>query len=115
MRTGPLLDIAALVIFALLARAAHPPFTLLGLIEAFWPWAVGALIGWVIVSFLKPRNQYLEGAVVWPSAIILGIVFWRLANDRFPHYSMVIVTVIVSLILMFGWRVIAMRRAARAR
>ena len=114
MRLGPLFDIIALIFFAVFARAAHPPFTFLGMLDAFWPWAVGALIGWVIVSFVHPRNLYSEGAIVWPSAIILGILFWRLANGRFPHYSMIIVTIIVSLLLMFGWRVVVMRRNAKA-
>lgn len=114
MRTAPLLDIAALVLFAIFARMAHPPFSLTAVLDAFWPWAVGALLGWVIVSFLNLPNDYAEGAVVWPSAIIGGLVLWFIVNGRMPHYSMIIVTVIMSSLLMFGWRVVAMRRNARA-
>lgn len=114
MRPAPLFDILALVAFAIFARAAHPPFTFMGMLDAFWPWAVGALIGWIIVTFVRPKNDYGEGAIVWPSSIVLGICFWFLANGRMPHYSMIIVTIIVSFLLMFGWRVVAMRKNAKA-
>ncbi len=113
VRTAPLLDIAALVLFALFARAAHPPFTFLGAIDAFWPWAVGALVGWGIVTLVKPRNHYGEGIIVWPSAIIIGMILWTVVNGRMPHYSFLIVASVMSFILMFAWRVVAMRRNAR--
>lgn len=114
MRTAPLIDIAALVVFALFARAAHPPFTLSGVLDAFWPWAIGALIGWGLVLVFKPRNDYGEGIIVWPSAIIFGMILWSLVNGSLPHYSFVIVASVMSCLLMFGWRVVAARRAKRA-
>lgn len=117
MRTAPLLDIVALILFAIFARAAHPPFTLFEVANTFWPWAVGALLGWIIVSVLHlpaKYGDYAEGAVVWVSTLVGGLALWALVHGRMPHYTMIIVTVIVSALLMFGWRVIAMRRNARA-
>ncbi|WP_165243121.1 DUF3054 domain-containing protein [Corynebacterium lizhenjunii] len=113
MRPAPLFDICALILFALFARAAHPPFTFSGAVDAFWPWAVGALVGWGIVSVVRPKNDYGEGAIVWPCAIGIGMLLWILVNGHLPHYTFLLVASIMSFLLMFGWRVIAMRRNAR--
>lgn len=113
MRPALILDIVALMIFALLARVAHPPFTLGGLVQAFWPWAVGAVIGWVIITAVSPRSRWSEGAIVWVSAIAGGMIIWAAVNQELPHYSFLIVAATSSAVLMFGWRAIAAVRGRK--
>ncbi|APT93389.1 membrane protein [Corynebacterium phocae] len=107
MRLAPVIDIVALAIFALLARAAHPPFTFQGVLDAFWPWAVGALVGWAIISFGKPRTLFKEGLLVWPCAVVVGMGLWAAVNGNLPHISFLIVASVMSAVLMFGWRALA--------
>ena len=49
MRIAPVIDIIALMLFAVAARLAHGGLSFSTWVDAFWPWAVGALIGWVII------------------------------------------------------------------
>lgn len=115
MRPAPLLDIVAIMLFALFARIAHPPFTFTGLLAAFWPWAVGALLGWVFITSIKASpGRWVEGAIVWCSTIVGGMILWSIVNTQLPHYTFLLVASIMSALLMFGWRAIAAFRARRA-
>lgn len=101
-------DIIAIAVFAILARFAHPPVTLGGIFDAFWPWALGAVLGWAILTWLfKTSNIWLQGLTVWASAIIFGMIFWALVNSSLPHYSFLIVAITMSALLLFGRRAVA--------
>ncbi|MFH0411479.1 DUF3054 domain-containing protein [Corynebacterium sp. L4756] len=100
-----ILDIVAIAIFAILARFAHPPVTLGGIFDAFWPWALGALVGWAILVWLfKSQNIWVQGLVVWASAIVFGMIFWAIVNSSLPHWSFLMVATIMSAVLLFGFR-----------
>lgn len=107
MRTAPIIDIIALAIFAVLARIAHGGLSFSSWVDAFWPWTVGALIGWVIILAAKIGGRWKEGLVVWLSAVIGGMALWMLVNSRLPHYSFLIVATTMSALFFFGWRSIA--------
>lgn len=101
-------DIIAIAIFAILARFAHPPVTPGGIVDAFWPWAVGAVIGWAILTWLlKTTNIWAQGLTVWASAIIFGMILWALVNSSLPHYSFLIVAITMSGLMLFGRRAVA--------
>ena len=90
-------DVIAIAIFAVLARFAHPPVTLGGIFDAFWPWAIGAVLGWGILRWVfKTTNIWAQGATVWASAIIFGMILWALVNSSLPHYSFLIVAITMS-------------------
>ncbi|MDY5840570.1 MAG: DUF3054 domain-containing protein [Corynebacterium camporealensis] len=115
MRTAPAIDVLCLAIFAVLARLAHGGLNLASWWDAFWPWTVGALVGWLIVLGLKVTGKWKEGAVIWASAIIGGMILWVIVNGRLPHYSFLIVAASMSALLLFGWRLFDRRpRAAVA-
>ncbi|MDO5033201.1 DUF3054 domain-containing protein [Corynebacterium sp.] len=99
-----LIDILALAVFAVLARLAHGGLSLSTWVDAFWPWAVGALLGWAIVTATRVQGRWREGLVVWASAIIGGMVLWALVNGRLPHWSFLLVATTMSALLLFGWR-----------
>ena len=107
MRVAPLIDVLALALFAIFARLAHGGLSFSSWLDAFWPWTVGALVGWVIIMTAKLSGLWKEGAVVWLSAIIGGMALWMLVNGRLPHWSFLIVATVMSALLLFGWRAIA--------
>lgn len=115
MRRPLVIDILALAVFAVIARASHPPFTLSGLFDAFWPWAVGALAGWGIISIVSPHisGRWSQGLTVWLSTVIVGLGCWTLYNGRPPATAFMIVATLVSAAFLFGWRVIAAVRSGR--
>lgn len=107
-------DVIAIAIFAVLARFAHPPVTFGGIFDAFWPWAIGAVLGWGILRWVfKTTNIWAQGATVWASAIIFGMILWALVNSSLPHYSFLIVAITMSALLLFGRRAISQWRARR--
>lgn len=106
-RIAPLIDIIALVIFAISARLAHGGLSFSSWVDAFWPWTVGALIGWVIILATKVQGKWKEGTVVWLSAIIGGMALWILVNGRLPHWSFLVVATAMSAVFFFGWRLVA--------
>ncbi|HIX79835.1 MAG TPA: DUF3054 domain-containing protein [Candidatus Corynebacterium faecipullorum] len=107
MRVAPLIDVLALALFAILARLAHGGLSFSSWVDAFWPWTVGALVGWVIIMATKLSDLWKEGAVVWLSAVIGGMALWMLVNGRLPHWSFLIVATVMSALFFFGWRAIA--------
>lgn len=107
MRVAPLIDVLALALFAILARLAHGGLSFSSWVDAFWPWTVGALVGWVIIMATKLSSLWKEGAVVWLSAVIGGMALWMLVNGRLPHWSFLIVATVMSALFFFGWRAIA--------
>lgn len=107
MRVAPLIDVLALALFAIFARLAHGGLSFSSWVDAFWPWTVGALVGWVIIMATKLSGPWKEGVVVWLGAIIGGMALWMLVNGRLPHWSFLIVATVMSALFFFGWRAIA--------
>lgn len=104
MRIAPIIDIIALAIFAVLARIAHGGLSFSSWVDAFWPWTVGALIGWAIILATKTQGKWKESLFVWLSAVLGGMALWILVNGRLPHYSFLIVATTMSALFFFGWR-----------
>ncbi|AWB85167.1 DUF3054 domain-containing protein [Corynebacterium liangguodongii] len=108
-------DYVAIAAFALLARAAHQsedmPFTFLGWLETFLPFATGLALAWLVLR----RDR---GVLIWLITVAVGLVIWGFYRDKLPHISFVIVASTVSAALMLGWRGLArlaLRRRAGAR
>lgn len=116
---APVLDLLALLIFALLARLAHDDgsgFSVLRWLDTAWPFMLGAVIVWVVlrVGGGKPAGlDYRTGAFVWLGSLIAGLGIWGIRNAAFPHWSFILVATLMSALLIFGWRGIAAFRAAK--
>ncbi|WP_301924899.1 DUF3054 domain-containing protein [Corynebacterium glaucum] len=97
-------DLVAIAVFALLARAAHQsedmPFNFSGWLSTVWPFALGVVLGWLIVR----QNR---GGFIWAITAITGLVIWGFRNQSVPHWSFVIVATVMSALLMLGWRAVA--------
>lgn len=100
-------DLVAIAVFALLARAAHQsddmPFNFAGWLSTLWPFALGVLLGWLIVR----ENR---GGAIWAITAITGLAIWGFRNQAVPHWSFVLVATVMSALLMLGWRAVARKR-----
>lgn len=114
MRVAPLIDVLALALFAIFARLAHGGLSFSSWVDAFWPWTVGALVGWVIIMATKLNGLWKEGVVVWLSAVIGGMALWMLVNGHRPHWTFLLVATVMSALFFFGWRGIAAFAARRS-
>ena len=123
-------DIIAVLVFAVLARAAHGGLGLAQIADTFWPFAIGALVGTGIatvalrgandgaivgVSAARITRSVRYGVIVWLVTVLTGLAIWAARHAAVPHISFIIVATTMSGPLIVGWRaagpLIARRRA----
>ena len=123
-------DIIAVLVFAVLARAAHGGLGLAQIADTFWPFAIGALVGTGIttvalrgandgaivgVSAARITRSVRYGVIVWLVTVLTGLAIWAARHAAVPHISFIIVATTMSGLLIVGWRaagpLIARRRA----
>lgn len=110
-----LIDLIALLAFALFARLAHDDGSGFGIgrwLDTAWPFMVGTVIAWAGLWFavLRDRSGYelSVGVPVWLVSVVVGLVIWGIRHAAIPHWSFIIVASVTSAILLFGWRGIAL-------
>lgn len=108
-----LIDIICMALFALLARIAHQsetmPLNFSGWLSTYWPFLLGILGAWLIMSLTKmvPTRLAPAGLFVWIFTVIVGLGIWALRHHTVPHWSFMMVASITSAVLLLGWRIIA--------
>lgn len=109
-------DIIAVLVFAVLARAAHGGLGFAQIADTFWPFAVGALVGTGIatVTLRGAGGAIRYGVVVWLVTVLTGLAIWVVRHAAAPHISFIIVATTMSGLLLLGWRA-AGRLVARRR
>ena len=111
--TGPIADVIAIAVFALLARMAHQsesmPFTFTGWLSTLWPFLLGVAVSWLLILTRKWDGARLApaGVTAWLVTAVVGLVIWGARNGSVPHWSFILVATIMSGVLMLGWRLVA--------
>ena len=114
------MDIIAVLLFALLARIAHNspelPFSWGGVLTTAWPFLLGAAAGFGVMTILRrPAGAVVPfGITVWIPAVIVGLTIWGFHHSKFPHWSFIIVATVTSAIFILGWRGLTRFSASRA-
>ncbi|WP_448852621.1 DUF3054 domain-containing protein [Corynebacterium sp. 335C] len=112
-------DVLAILVFAILARLAHntpeDPFTLVNVLDTWWPFLLGVVAGWGIAVALKQHVRPVRwgGVIVWLSAAVIGLGIWGIRHAAFPHWSFIIVATVMGAVVLLGWRAIAAAVARR--
>ncbi len=105
----PLLDLLAVVIFALVGRRSHAHgITLVGVLETAAPFLCGTAAGYLVASIATdsaPRSWQF-GTIVVVATVVVGMLFRRLAAAGTAPSFIVVATVFLA-VTMLGWRVIA--------
>ena len=108
-------DIIAVLVFAVLARAAHGGLGLAQIADTFWPFAIGALVGTGIatVALRGAGGTIRYGVIVWLVTVFTGLAIWAARHAAAPHISFIIVATTMSGLLLLGWRAAGMLVARR--
>ena len=108
-------DIIAVLVFAVLARAAHGGLGLAQIADTFWPFAIGALVGTGIatVALRSAGGAIRYGVIVWLVTVLTGLAIWAARHAAVPHISFIIVATTMSGLLLLGWRAVGMLVARR--
>lgn len=105
-----IVDALAILAFAIFARMAHKsePFTVVNILDTYWPFLVGVLIAWVYFRLRHISGVLMSsGVIVWACTVCTGLGIWAANNGRVPHISFIIVASVMSGLLLLGWRGIA--------
>lgn len=101
------IDVVAVFAFAVFARIAHGGLSMV--LQTFWPFAIGTVLGTLIC---RGRTQSLPaGVIVWLSTVGVGLAIWAVRHDKLPHISFIIVASVMSGLLLLGWRWLKLRQS----
>ena len=111
-------DVVAIVVFAILGRSSHAEAnTLLGVLGTAWPFLAGAVVGHGLCrsagALRGDPTGRRPGAVVWAATVVVGMLL-RVASGDTAAWSFILVASIVLAVFLLGWRVLV-RLARRAR
>jgi hypothetical protein len=103
------LDLLAVVVFATAGKRSHAEHG--GLAEVLviaWPFAVGAAVGWAAHLAIRRTPPVAPVAGVWVAggAVVVGHLL-RIVSGRGTAPSFVVVSAVVLLVLLVGWRWVA--------
>ncbi|KQX66536.1 DUF3054 domain-containing protein [Angustibacter sp. Root456] len=100
-------DLVALVVFAAIGRRSHAEgITLTGVVTTAWPFAAGAVVGWIVVrAWRRPVAVWPSGVASWLGALVVGMVLRHLTGEGTPLDFVAVAAVFLALFLL-GWRVV---------
>ena len=81
-------DIIAVLVFAVLARAAHGGLGLAQIADTFWPFAIGSLVGTGIATVVlrgAGGGAIRYGVIVWLVTVLTGLAIWAARHAAVPH------------------------------
>ncbi len=118
VRLVVVMDILAVVIFGIIGRLSHHEnLSPGGLLRTVVPFAVGLVVGWIIVVAVRlVASGWPAGLVVWGATLVLGMVIRHLTGQGIA-VSFIIVAGIFLALELIGWRIVAglIRRFRAAR
>jgi hypothetical protein len=103
------LDLLAVVVFAAAGKSSHAEHGGLGeVLEIAWPFAAGAAVGWAAHLAIRRTPPVAPVAGVWVvgGALVVGHLL-RVVTGRGTAPSFVVVSAVVLLVLLVGWRWVA--------
>ncbi|PVZ14468.1 DUF3054 domain-containing protein [Actinomycetospora cinnamomea] len=110
-----LVDLAAVVAFAVIGRASHAE-DLAGTLLTAAPFAAGAAVGTLVGRSWRDPLSWRSGLLVWGGAVVVGLVLRAMVTGRLPLSFAIVATVALG-VLLLGWRAVVRlaRHAARTR
>ncbi|MBD8078019.1 DUF3054 domain-containing protein [Cellulosimicrobium arenosum] len=98
-------DVACVLALAAGGLASHSPGEgAVRLLVVAWPFATGALVGWLVTrAWRRPWQVWPTGVVVWACAWALGVVL-RVLTDQGVAPAFQIVSFGFLGVTMLGWR-----------
>lgn len=114
-----LLDVAWIVLFALLGRESHEGDTAaLAVLGVAWPFLAGYAASALIVGLRGRPRAIGRGTAVWLGTVAGGMAIRTVLEGRLPETAFIVVALLFTGAGLVGWRVVAAlvrrRRSAAA-
>ena len=102
------IDVLFLLVFVGIGRSAHRHgVTLAGMASTTWPFAVGLLVGWLVVR-RSHREAWtpISGLVIVLATVTLGMLL-RVVSGQGTALAFVVVALTFLSLFLVGWRWVA--------
>lgn len=109
-----LIDLVAVIVFALIGRASHDENPVLGLVHTAWPFVVACLVAWALVTWRRIEPMAGAGFVFVWLVTAWGGLGLRLLSGTSARWPFWIVATVVTGLFLGGWRLVV-RLAGRRR
>ncbi len=99
------IDILVVIVFVLVGRSSHGE-GLEGVFTTAWPFAVGVVVGWIVIrGWRHPLSVRWTGVVVWAATVALGMTLRAVSGGDVPS-AFLFVSFITLGVFIVGWRAI---------
>lgn len=101
-------DIALVVVFAVVGRASHErALTLGGIAQTAWPFLLALGLAWAVMrAWRAPYRVLPTGVGIWLVTVAAGLVL-RAVSGQGVAVAFAIVATLVLAALLMGWRAVA--------
>jgi hypothetical protein len=102
------LDVLFLLLFVGIGRSAHQQgITVAGMASTIWPFAVGLLVGWLLVWRLRRAEMApVSGLVIVLATVAVGMTL-RVVSGQGTAFAFVVVALVFLSLFLVGWRTAA--------
>lgn len=100
-----LFDFICVLVFVTIGRHSHKDANSLGgMLTTLWPFTVGLLVGWLLVSRThRILTNRKSGLIIALSAVVVGMILRVISGQGIALAFVIVATVFLSLCLV-GWR-----------
>lgn len=103
-----LVDVAWIVLFALLGRESHEGDTAaLAVLGVAWPFLAGYAATALVVGLRRRPRALGRGAVVWLGSVAGGMAIRTVLEGRLPETAFIVVALVFLGAGLVGWRLVA--------
>lgn len=113
--TAATLDFASVLIFVVAGLRNHNGDTAVGeVLSIAAPFLIALAVGWLVSRAWRQPMNLRNGAIIWASTIVVGLLLRNLVFARGVATSFIVVTTLFLGALLLGWRAIfrTFRRSA---
>jgi len=104
-KSAYLIDLISVLVFVTIGRHTHKDGnTVSGTFTTLWPFAVGLLIGWLLVSRThRIATTKTSGLIIALSAVLVGMILRVISGQGIALAFVIVATAFLSFCLV-GWR-----------
>lgn len=112
-----IVDLLLVVVFAIIGRMSHSEgLSLAGIVTTGWPFVLGLLVGWVLVTLFrwKPWRPFPSGVFIWVVTVGGGMLLRLLVGDTAEAAFVVVASIVLGAFLLLPRILFGTGRDARA-
>ena len=108
------IDVLCIVIFVAIGRKNHDEGeATAGIFRVAAPFLIAAVAGWLATRAWKRPLELRTGAIVWVTAIVLGMILRNFVFNDGTATAFIIVATVFLCTFLNGWRALARKRLNR--